>query len=111
MKNRKNIVGPIVRRLRNNQNISQEALAAKCQVTGWDISREGIAKIEAQIRGVSDIEILKLNDPIAPLTIGSGGEIGQIDHGVGRAGKALLSMVVSSMVATTRYAKPPPSRA
>jgi transcriptional regulator with XRE-family HTH domain len=60
MKNRKNIVGPNVRRLRNNQDISQEKLAAKCQLIGWDISREGIAKIESQIRGVSDIELLKL---------------------------------------------------
>ena len=60
MKHRKNIVGPNVRRLRNNQDISQEALAAKCQLIGWDISREGIAKIESQVRGVSDIELLKL---------------------------------------------------
>ena len=60
MKNRKNIVGPNVRRLRNNQDISQERLAANCQLIGWDISREGIAKIESQVRGVSDIELLKL---------------------------------------------------
>jgi len=60
MKNRKNIVGPNVRRLRNNQDISQEKLAAKCQLIGWDISREGIAKIESQVRDVSDIELLKL---------------------------------------------------
>lgn len=60
MKNRKNIVGPNVRKLRNNQDISQEKLAAKCQLIGWDISREGIAKIESQVRGVSDIELLKL---------------------------------------------------
>ena len=60
MKNRKNIVGPNVRRLRNNQDISQEKLAAKCQLIGWDISREGIAKIESQVRGVSDIEAMKL---------------------------------------------------
>jgi len=52
--------GPNVRRLRNNQGISQEKLAAKCQLIGWDISREGIAKIESQIRGVSDIEVMKL---------------------------------------------------
>ena len=60
MKNRKNIVGPNVRKLRNNQDISQEKLAAKCQLIGWDISREGIAKIESRVRCVSDIEILKL---------------------------------------------------
>jgi len=60
MKQRKNIVGPNVRRLRNKQDISQEAFAARCQLLGWDISREGIAKIESQIRGVSDIEVMKL---------------------------------------------------
>jgi transcriptional regulator with XRE-family HTH domain len=60
MKNRKNIVGPNVRKLRNNQDISQEKLAAKCQLIGWDISREGIAKIESQVRCVSDMELLKL---------------------------------------------------
>jgi transcriptional regulator with XRE-family HTH domain len=60
MKHRKNIVGPSVRRLRNNQDISQERLAAQCQLIGWDISREGIAKIESQVRGVSDIEVKKL---------------------------------------------------
>ena len=60
MKHRKNIIGPNVRRIRNNQDISQERLAAKCQLIGWDISREGIAKIESQVRGVSDIEVKKL---------------------------------------------------
>ena len=60
MKKRKNIVGPNVRRLRCKQNLSQESLAAQCQLIGWDISREGIAKIESQVRGVSDSEVLKL---------------------------------------------------
>jgi transcriptional regulator with XRE-family HTH domain len=60
MKIRKNIVGPSVRRLRNKQDLSQEKLAAVCQLSGWDSSREGIAKIESQVRGVSDIEVLKL---------------------------------------------------
>ena len=55
-----NMTGPNVRKIRNNQDISQERLAGKCQLIGWDISREGIAKIESQLRGVSDIEVLKL---------------------------------------------------
>ena len=33
-------------------------LVAKCQLIGWDISRETIAKIESQIRWVSDFELL-----------------------------------------------------
>lgn len=57
---RKNIIGPIVRRLRNAQALSQEGLAAKCQLIGWDITREGIAKIEGQVRHVDDIEVVHL---------------------------------------------------
>jgi transcriptional regulator with XRE-family HTH domain len=55
-----NLVGPQIRRLRYQQGLTQPAFAAKCQLTGWDISREGIAKIESQVRGVSDIELMKL---------------------------------------------------
>jgi transcriptional regulator with XRE-family HTH domain len=55
-----NIVGPQVRRIRYQQGLTQPAFAAKCQLIGWDISREGIAKIESQVRCVSDIELLKL---------------------------------------------------
>ena len=55
-----NIVGPQVRRIRYQQGLTQPAFAGKCQLIGWDISREGIAKIESQIRGVSDIEVMKL---------------------------------------------------
>ena len=56
----RNIVGPKVRRLRNARKLSQAKLAEKCQLIGWDISREGIAKIEGQVRGVSDSELVHL---------------------------------------------------
>ena len=55
-----NIVGPQVRRIRYQQGLTQPAFSAKCQLIGWDISREGIAKIESQMRCVSDMELLKL---------------------------------------------------
>jgi len=55
-----NIVGPQVRRIRYQQGLTQPAFTAKCQVIGWDISRESLAKIESRLRGVSDIELLKL---------------------------------------------------
>lgn len=35
-------------------------LVAKCNLLGWQISRETLAKIEAQIRWVSDFELLCL---------------------------------------------------
>ena len=55
-----NVVGPAVRRLRDAQALTQDMLAARCNVAGCDISRGTLAKIEAQIRGVSDTELFVL---------------------------------------------------
>lgn len=55
-----NICGPKLRAFRNEQGLSQPEIAAKCQRAGWDISREGIAKIEGQTRQVRDHELKKL---------------------------------------------------
>jgi transcriptional regulator with XRE-family HTH domain len=57
---KKNIVGPQVRRLRVAANLSQAALAVACQRIGWDIDRNTIAKIEGQMRWVGDFELLHL---------------------------------------------------
>lgn len=60
-KNRQqNIVGPVVRKLRMAAGWSQEALAAKLQLAGWDLTRGGLSKIEAQLRRVNDAELLVL---------------------------------------------------
>ncbi len=40
--------------------LSQEALAARLQVAGWDITRAGLSKIESRIRRVNDAEVLVL---------------------------------------------------
>jgi transcriptional regulator with XRE-family HTH domain len=55
-----NLVGPQVRKFRNGINCTQEALAAKLQVEGWDVSRESLAKLESQFRRVPDCELLFL---------------------------------------------------
>ena len=55
-----NLVGPQVRKFRMRKNCTQEALAAKLQVEGWDVSRESLAKLEAQFRRVPDCELLFL---------------------------------------------------
>ena len=52
-----NIVGPQVRKLRYQQGIKQEDLAARCGVLGWDLSRGTLSKIEAQLRCVTDAEL------------------------------------------------------
>ena len=55
-----NLVGPQVRRLRIDAKLSQEALAAKLQLAGCDLSRAGLSKIEAGLRRVNDAELWML---------------------------------------------------
>ena len=55
-----NLVGPQVRRLRIGAGLSQEALATKLQLAGWDLSRGGLSKIEAGLRRVNDAEVWML---------------------------------------------------
>lgn len=52
------MVGPQIRRLRYQQGLTQPMLAARCHRFGWDLSRETLAKIETQLRWVSDFELL-----------------------------------------------------
>jgi len=55
-----NIVGPNVKRLRETQDCTQEGLSARCNTLEWDISRGTLAKIESQVRRVTDEEVILL---------------------------------------------------
>jgi transcriptional regulator with XRE-family HTH domain len=57
MKEFQNIVGPVIRELREKKGLSQAQLVAKLNLMGWDLSRATYSKIEAQIRCVADYEI------------------------------------------------------
>lgn len=57
MTKQQNIVGAQVRKLRYQQDMTQEALAARCGVLGWDLSRATLSKIEARLRCVTDAEL------------------------------------------------------
>jgi transcriptional regulator with XRE-family HTH domain len=50
----KNVVGPQIRKLRYQQELTQEMLAARCCVRGLEMSRATLSKIEAQLRCVTD---------------------------------------------------------
>lgn len=56
----RNVIGAAVARYRTAREWSQSALAAKCQLIGWDISRGIIAGIEGKVRAVQDWELLVL---------------------------------------------------
>ena len=60
MKRPLNLIGPQVRKLRDRKGLTQESLAEKLQLAGWDISRTSLAKLEAELRWVSDVELLFL---------------------------------------------------
>src|SRR5271170_1414711 len=53
-----NMIGPQVRRLRCVRGWSQEKLAGKLQLLGWDIGRASLAKIESRVVRVHDYELL-----------------------------------------------------
>lgn len=55
-----NVCGRELVRIRTAAGVSQEKLAAKCQLAGWDISRAIIANIELGRRVVADGELAVL---------------------------------------------------
>lgn len=52
-----NIVGAQIRRIRYQQGLTQELLAARLNRLGWDISRGTLAKVEAGIRCLNEKEL------------------------------------------------------
>jgi len=56
----KNVIGKVLSKTRNDLEISQEDLAARCQRMGWDIARDTITRIEGMKRLVADYEIFLL---------------------------------------------------
>ena len=53
-------IGRNIRRLREQQGLTQEQLSAKLQVNGCDLTRSALAKIEVGQRHVYPDEILSL---------------------------------------------------
>ena len=49
---------------RGAQRLSQAKLVLRCQLAGFDISRESLAKVEGGWRVVSDLEVLLLADAL-----------------------------------------------
>ena len=52
-----NEIGSRVKQLRKSQGLTQKAFAMRCNLVGLDISRGTLAKIEAQLRRVTDQEV------------------------------------------------------
>jgi transcriptional regulator with XRE-family HTH domain len=52
-----NVIGPQVRKLRVRKGWTQNHLALKLQLLGWDTSRESVTRLETQDRRVPDLEL------------------------------------------------------
>jgi len=55
-----NIIGKNVKAIREKKGWTQEQFVAKCNLIDWKISRGTLAKIESNVRRVTDIEVEKL---------------------------------------------------
>lgn len=55
-----NIIGGNFRRVRKSKGLTQADVVARCQVMGWQLSRETLAKIETEVRRVNDAEVVML---------------------------------------------------
>lgn len=66
----RNIVGKRVKEARSlaKPKLTQEQLSIKLQMQDWNINRVGIAKIEAGIREVTDVEVVKLSKALGVST-------------------------------------------
>jgi transcriptional regulator with XRE-family HTH domain len=56
-----NLIGSQVRKWRIKKGWSQEVMATKLQLRGWNISRDSLASLESQRRRVPDCEMLYLS--------------------------------------------------
>ncbi len=57
---KRNVLGPGIRRVREGLGWSQEDLARRLQLAGWDVDRTLIARIELRTRCITDVELLLL---------------------------------------------------
>ncbi|MCL1858659.1 MAG: helix-turn-helix transcriptional regulator [Oscillospiraceae bacterium] len=59
-KGKKNIIGGNIRQLRRKMKLTQEQLAARLQVAGYELDRLAIVRIEADNRFIADYEVKAL---------------------------------------------------
>jgi len=55
-----NVIGPQVRKFRTQKGWTQNQLALKLQLLGWDTSRESVTRLENQSRRIVDLELFVL---------------------------------------------------
>jgi transcriptional regulator with XRE-family HTH domain len=57
-----NVIGAQVRGLREQKGWTQEKLAVKLQLAGWDTSQDSVSRLENHDRRIPDLELFVLAD-------------------------------------------------
>jgi transcriptional regulator with XRE-family HTH domain len=60
MTSNQNTLGSRLQDLRKSQDLTQDQVAARCAVLGWDATANTVAKIETGIRCLTDKELILL---------------------------------------------------
>lgn len=60
-----NIIGGNLRQARKRMGLTQFDVVARCQLMGWQLSRETLAKIETEVRRVNDAEVAMLAQAVS----------------------------------------------
>jgi len=60
----RNLIGSTVAKLRLQQGLTQQDLAGRAAVIGWEISRDAVKRIESGEREVTDIDIKFLSQAL-----------------------------------------------
>ena len=60
----RNLIGSTVAKLRLQQGLTQQDLAGRAAVIGWEISRDAVKRIESGEREITDIEIKFLSQAL-----------------------------------------------
>ena len=64
MATEQNMIGPMLRSLREAAGLTQAEFAGRLQLAGWDISRETLAMVESQVRCVTDRELVRFAEAL-----------------------------------------------
>jgi len=59
---KKNVTGLKIKQARAAKGMTLDQCATKCNLRGWDITLHGLAKIEANVRRLNDVELFILAD-------------------------------------------------
>jgi len=55
---RRNTIGSQVQKIRKLRGLTQDDLIARCDLLGFELAQNTLAKIETGVRGVSDLEMI-----------------------------------------------------